>query len=219
MKHKSIFIIVLLLCAVVATAQEQYNFVDLGLPSGTLWADRNLGASSPEDYGDYFAWGETSPKSNYDWSTYKYANGDKKKLTKYCSQSKYGDNGYTDRLTILEGPDDAATANWGSDWCTPTQAQFQELMDLCPWFWTTQNGKNGIYVRGRNGNSIFIPAAGVHTGADLKSAGASGLYWLSSFNESRPGNGCEFYFNSNGVSTNYYDYRFNGSSIRPVRRK
>ena len=97
--------------------------------------------------------------------------------------------------------------------------QFQELMDLCPWFWTTQNGKNGIYVRGRNGNSIFIPAAGVHTGADLKSAGASGLYWLSSFNESRPSNGCEFYFNSNGVSTNYYDYRFNGSSIRPVRRK
>ena len=187
--------------------------LDLGLPSGTLWADRNVGASSPEDYGNYFAWGETSTKSNYDWSTYKYANGAPNKLTKYCGMSKFGNNGYTDSRTTLERSDDAATANWGSDWCMPTQQQFQELKDNCAWTWTKRNGKDGYEVKGKNGNSIFLPAAGDRIGSGFESAGW-GHYWLSSF---CPSSGCQLVFNSGGVNFHNGAWRSNGFSVRPVR--
>ena len=93
---------------------EEHEWVDLGLPSGTLWATCNVGASKPEEYGDYFAWGETEPKDEYCWSTYLHCKGDYNSLTKYCHQYDYGYNGFTDNLTELEPADDAATANWGS---------------------------------------------------------------------------------------------------------
>ena len=191
--------------------------VDLGLPSGTLWADRNIGASSPEDYGDYFAWGETTTKSNYDWSTYKYANGDYTKITKYCNKSDYGNNGYTDSRTTLEKNDDAATANWGSDWCMPTQQQFQELKDNCTWTWTTRNGKNGYEVKGKNGNSLFFPAAGYRDGTDLNGAGSYGNYWSSSLSTDYPYRGRYLYFYSGYVDPDRWDYRLCGQSVRPVR--
>ena len=191
--------------------------VDLGLPSGTLWADRNVGATLPEDYGDYFAWGETSTKSNYDWSTYKYANGDYTKITKYCNKSDYGNNGYTDSRTTLEKNDDAATANWGSNWCMPTQQQFQELYDNCTWTWTTRNGKNGYEVKGKNGNSLFLPAAGDRDGASLDDAGSDGYYWSSSLSAGYPYGGRYLYFNSGGVLPDCWVGRRYGRSVRPVR--
>lgn len=101
------------------TAQQKHEYVDLGLPSGTLWATCNVGAENPEDAGDYFAWGETEPKDTYLWSNYKYG--------KYSVMLKYND---TDSLTSLEESDDVAYQKWGSDWCMPTQTQFQELKDI-----------------------------------------------------------------------------------------
>ena len=132
--------------------------VDLGLPSGTLWADRNVGADSPEDYGDYFAWGETEPKSTYSWSNYKWCNSNYKQLTKYCTYSGHGYNGFKDNKNVLEASDDAATQNMGNNWRMPTESEIQELIDKCAWKWTTQNGVNGYKVIGRNHKSIFLPA-------------------------------------------------------------
>ena len=220
MKTKSAFFIALLtfmmLIEGIANAQ---SFVDLGLPSGTLWADRNVGASSLEDYGDYFAWGETTTKSDYTWSTYKYANGDYNKLTKYCSKSDFGNNGYTDTLTTLERTDDAATANWGSNWCMPTQQQFQELKDNCTWTWTTRNDKDGYEVKGKNGNSIFLPATWFRRGKPLYLADSDGGYWSSSLDADAPYYGRSLAFGSRYVNPGDWCYRRNGQSVRPVRCK
>ena len=112
-----------------------HDWVDLGLPSGTLWATCNVGADNPEEYGDFFAWGETEPKDVYDTSHYKFNKGSGK-MTKYCTISSFGSNGMTDDLTELEPTDDAATANWGNDWQMPNKAQIEELLD--PAFTTTE---------------------------------------------------------------------------------
>ena len=102
---------------------ENHEYVDLGLPSGTLWATMNVGANSPEDYGDYFAWGETAPKSVYDWSTYKWCRGLVNTITKYCNSGGY--NGFVDNKTELDPEDDAATANWGAEWRMPSFEQMR----------------------------------------------------------------------------------------------
>ena len=137
-----------------------HDYVDLGLPSGLLWATCNVGAESPEDYGDYFAWGETTTKDTYDWSTYQYCMGDWNTLTKYCSYSDYGYNGFEDNLTTLLPEDDAATANWGNGWRMPTQEEWQELFDNTTSMWTTMNDVNGRLFTATNGNTLFLPAAG-----------------------------------------------------------
>ena len=141
------------------------DWVDLGLPSGLLWATRNVGATSPEDYGDYFAWGETQPNKHfYDGFSYIYMErGDHGfLLTKYCNDPLFGYNGFTDNLTILQPGDDAATANFGGR--TPTKEEWEELMNNTTATWTTQNGVNGLLFSAINGNSLFLPAAGYHYG-------------------------------------------------------
>ena len=138
--------------------------VDLGLPSGTLWADRNIGANSPEGYGDYFAWGETRPKLFYDWSTYKYCDGSYNVMTKYCTDSS---KGKVDNKTVLDPSDDAATANWCAAWRMPTHEEQVELNEKCTWTKSTLNGVKGYKVTGPNGNSIFLPAAGVRMDSDV----------------------------------------------------
>jgi hypothetical protein len=192
------------------------DWVDLGLPSGLLWATRNVGASSPEDYGDYFAWGETSPKSVYDWSTYRYCNGDYDQLTKYCSRSSYGYNGFTDNLTTLQLGDDAATANYGGR--TPTKEEWQELMDHTTIQWTTQNGVNGCRFTGSNGNSLFLPAAGLRGDSSLYGDGDYGYYWSSSLGTD-PGRAWDFSF---GFGSDYQyagsGIRYYGYSVRAVRQ-
>ena len=144
--------------------------VDLGLPSGTLWADRNIGADSPEDCGDYFAWGETEPKTTYNWSTYKWCKGRYGTLTKYCTDLA---SGTVDNKMTLEPEDDAATTNWGEAWCMPTYEQIIELDDECTWTEITQNGVNGFKLTGPNGNSIFIPAAGIRSNDKLYGFGSN----------------------------------------------
>ena len=137
----------------------QQDAVDLGLPSGTLWASCNVGASSPEESGDAFAWGETEPVREYDWnnpwSNYKWCNGSSDTLTKYCTDSDYGT---IDNLTELEPEDDAAWVNWGPMWRMPNEEQFDELEENCTWKWSTKNGVEGRLITGPNGNSIFLPA-------------------------------------------------------------
>ena len=156
---------------------NEHEWVDLGLPSGTLWATCNVGASSPEDYGDYFAWGETAPKDYYDWSTYKWCNGNDNTMTKYCDNGDYGYNGFTDGKTELDPEDDAAYVNCGPSWRMPTKGQQDELRDKCTWTWTQRNGVSGNLVTGPNGNSIFLPAAGVRWNEHFGNAGSFGYYW------------------------------------------
>jgi len=193
-----------------------HEYVNLGLPSGTLWAICNVGATYPEDYGDYFAWGETSPKSNYDWSTYQWCNGFKSTLTKYCTQSSYGYNGFVDNRTVLEPADDAAHVNWGGDWRMPTYDEMVELKSNCTWTWTTQGGKNGYKVTGSNSNSIFLPAAGYYGDGSLNYAGSGGEYWWSLLNADNPNCAYSLYFNSGEVCMSNSGGRCFGRSVRMV---
>ena len=194
--------------------ENGYAYVDLGL--SVKWATMNVGASKAEDYGSYFAWGETTTKSTYDWSTYKYCNGDYDLLTKYCNKSSYGNNGFTDNKTQLELSDDAARANWGGSWRMPTDAEWTELREQCTWTWTTQNGKNGYKVTSKsNGNSIFLPAAGCRYDSSRNSAGINGNYWSSSLCMGIPYYAWSVYFYSGYVGRNY-NCRYDGQSVRPV---
>ena len=200
----------------VFEAEPQGDWVDLGLPSGLLWATRNVGASSPEDYGDYFAWAETQPKSYYDWDTYTYTCGDYYDMTKYCNYSGYGCNGYADNLTILQAGDDAATAKWGSGWRTPTEEEWRELLDHCTSVWTTQNGVRGRRFTGSNGNTLFLPAAGCRWDGNLNNAGRDGDYWSSSLYLDILYCARRCYFNS-GYCNMSHDDRYGGHSVRAVR--
>ena len=188
--------------------------VDLGLPSGTLWADRNVGADSPEDYGDYFAWGETSIKNTYDWSTYKWCRGSYDTMIKYCTNSSFGT---LDNKTVLDLEDDAAYVNMGADWRMPTYDEQKELKSKCVWTWTTQKGTKGYKVTGPNGNSLFLPAAGNRYVGNLYDAGSDGYYWSASVCESFDHDAWEFrVFFSNFVGF-ACDRRF-GNTVRAVAR-
>lgn len=187
------------------------DYVDLGLPSGTLWATCNVGAQNPWDYGDYFAWGETEPKDDYFWATYKYCNGSSSTMTKYCNKSDYGYNGFTDELTVLQPEDDAATVNMGSNWRMPTEAEILELHDNCDWEWTSNY--NGTGVAGRivksrnNSNSLFFPAAGYRGGTGLNGAGSYGDYWSSSLDSDDPRSGRGLDFDSGYVDPDLWSRR------------
>ena len=193
-----------------------HGYVDLGLPSGLLWATCNVGAETAEEYGDYFAWGETQPKDYYYWSTYQYCNGSSSTLTKYCNNSSNGYNGYTDNLTTLLPEDDAATANWGSDWRMPTNEEWQELYNNTTVTWTTRNGVDGRLFTASNGNSLFLPAAGFRNGSYLAGAGGNGDYWSSSLNATGyPSRALGFDFGSGSCGMYNYDRNY-GLSVRAV---
>ena len=199
-----------------------HAYVDLGLPSGTLWATCNVGADTPESYGDYFDWGETQPKDYYDWSTYQHGNwnGSYYKLTKYCNQSAYGYNGFADNLIVLQPSDDAATANWGDGWCMPTEVQWNELYQNTNNKWTTQNGVNGWLFTASNGDSLFLPAAGFRWDDVLDNVGLDGFYWSSSLFTDNPSNAWGFFFfkNSDVYGGMYSSFRgIRGHSVRAVR--
>jgi hypothetical protein len=193
-----------------------HEFVDLGLPSGILWATCNVGADTPEGYGDYFAWGETASKELYDWKSYRYGyfRDDHYALNKYCTDLLYGLNGFVDGLTLLEPADDAATANWGIGWCTPTIEEWEELFLNTTGKWTTQNGVKGWHITATNGNALFLPAAGYWWddafNADL------GLYWSSSVNKEFPYRSWGFHFNSDSSHLCGSSDRNRGQVVRAV---
>ncbi|MBQ6191656.1 MAG: Ig-like domain-containing protein [Bacteroidaceae bacterium] len=207
---------------VVFTESEPINvghkWVDLGLPSGTLWATCNIGASKPEEYGDYFAWGETEPKDNYVWETYKWCNGSSNTITKYCTQSDYGYNGFTDGKTELDPEDDAAVVNWGSEWQMPSIDQIKELLndDYTKTAWTTQNGVKGRLVRSKsNGNCIFLPAAGYCNGSNRNYAGSEGYYWSRSLKTNYTFRAYDMDFDYDYINNDYVNRPY-GRSVRPV---
>lgn len=175
-----------------------HAYVDLGLPSGIKWATCNVGADSPEDYGDYFAWGEVNKKASYTGANSKT----------YCKSSYNRDIGGDKSL-------DAASANWGGSWRLPTEAECKELKNKCKWEWTTQKGVNGYKVTGPNGNSIFLPAAGCHNGSSLIHAGEYGSYWSSTPYESYSDDAYSLYFSSESHNVDW-SYRFIGRSVRLV---
>ncbi|MBR3454228.1 MAG: hypothetical protein IKH26_02780, partial [Bacteroidaceae bacterium] len=186
------------------TTPDALEAVDLGLPSGTKWANMNVGANAPEEYGSYFAWGETKEKDVYDWSTYIHCDG---------SSSTCHDLG-----SDIAGTEyDAATANWGSDWQMPTKDQITELLDNTTSTWTTQNGVYGRLFTASNGNSIFLPAAGLRWGGDLDSVGSYSCYWSSAQNPSNSDSAYDLYFGSDNAGW-FDDYRYFGQSVRPVLR-
>ena len=196
-------------------APDTHAYVDLGLPSGLLWDTCNVGAENPEDYGDYFPWGEIQPKDTYNWSTYQYCNGSLSTMIKYCNNSNYGYNGFTDNLTTLSPEDDAATANWGANWRMPTKEEWQELYNNTTCVFSTQNGVNGRLFTASNGNSLFLPGAGYHSGSSLNSAG-NGFYWSSSLNTTKPSNAWFFFFSSSTCDM-WHSSRDYGRSVRAVR--
>ena len=215
----------------IARIQEKINekagdYVDLGLPSGTLWATRNLGASTPEEYGDYYAWGEVKEALLYrdSFKQYKWRQG-KNKIRKYNTDVNYGK---VDNKTELDYKDDAAYMNLGSKWRMPSYDQIMELREACEWIWVTCNGCNGYVVKGPNGNSIFLPAAGqlsysfiLHY-AIYEDEGAGGYYWSRSLDSADPDKAKNLSFNEDGFVSDYYRYmgdfsRRSGLSIRPVQ--
>ncbi len=226
-------------------APKGVEAVDLGVVvdgKKVLWANMNVGAESPTDYGGYFAWGETVPyggvdesnasnysytggsytKTYYDWSTYKYCKGSYSNLTKYVPSVKastHGYNNFYDDKTVLDPEDDAATANWGGDWRMPTHAEQLALKKQCEWTWvTTYNGKSvkGYIVTG-NGHEIFLPAAGYRYDSSPNFVGSFGNYWSSSLYESNSDFAWCLYFNSGFIDPDFDDTRCYGRSVRPVR--
>lgn len=203
--------------------------VDLGL--SVKWASFNLGASAPEEYGDYYAWGIIEPyyisldpltwrtgKTGYNWASYNWCNGDYNKLTKYCPSNKtdYWDGtGTPDGKTVLDPEDDAAHVNLGGSWRMPTAAEWTELMENCTWTWTTQNGVNGYLVTATNGNSIFLPAAGRLNKTDLGVVGSFGYYSSSSLDTDEPFSKWSVSFYSSNINC-FSSSRYIGHSIRPV---
>lgn len=190
--------------------------VDLGLPSGLKWASFNVGANKPEDYGDYFAWGETEPKNNYNWATYKWCTGSYNRLTKYNSMGMYGT---VDNKATLDPEDDAAHVNWGGRWRMPTNDDYRELFDNCDAVWTTENGVNGRRFISRKvgytDKSIFVPATGYHSDSSLKYVGSYCYCWTSSRYMDLPYRSRFLYTNAHSMLVND-NYRYYGYSIRPV---
>lgn len=186
------------------------HVIDLGLPSGTKWACCNVGASTPEEYGNYYAWGETQPKSVYNWRTYQWG--------------YYDDYNSEDHLVNI-GSDiagtsyDAATANWGAPWRMPSLTQIKELIENTTSTWTTQNGVWGRKFTGLNGGSIYLPPAGCRWEGELQDAGGWGWgeYWSSTYVEGVSYFDYGLYFSY--MFANWYSnfYRFYGLTVRPVR--
>ena len=205
----------------IVEVPSKYEFVDLGLPSGTLWADRNVGASKPEEFGLYFAWGETegyegiTDEKQFIWADYKLCGGSKSTLTKYNNNSSYGT--VVDTLTTLEQVDDAAYTS--DNTCKmPTKADFEELTANTTSTWETLNGVNGIrFTSKTNGNSIFVPAAGGCSYGSASSVGSLGILWSSSLGESSPRYSWYLDFDSDNVGMNR-SYRYNGFSVRAIKK-
>ncbi len=180
--------------APTTTVENNHEYVDLGL--SVKWATCNVGANSPSDYGDYYAWGETSTKSSYT---------EDNSITSGKSMNDIGGNSSYD----------VARAKWGGSWRLPTKAEFQELIDKCTWTWTTQGGHNGYKVTGKNGKSIFLPATGWREGTLSFFVGESGNYWGSTPGESNTDDAYDLFFNSSNYYTRWVN-RFYGYSVRPV---
>ena len=187
-----------------------HEYIDLGLPSGTKWATCNVGASRPEEYGGYYAWGETIEKDDYTWETYKWCDGDEYSLTKYCTDSYYGK---IDNRTVLASEDDVAHVKWGGTWRMPTKEEIKELLNECTWQWTSRRGVDGYRVIGPNGKSIFLPAAGYR----VSNRGGVAFYWSSSLYSDSSDSAYSLGFDSGYHGWGDFSRSY-GLSVRPVSK-
>lgn len=204
---KKIYLIISLACLTLVSCEQNksngsiqgHEYVDLGLPSGLKWATCNVGANSPEEYGDYYAWGETKTKEKYTEKNCATLDVD---MDDISGKSRY----------------DVARKKWGESWRMPTYTEMNELRYHCTWEWTTQNNVEGYKVTGPNGNSIFLPAAGYREGSSLEYAGEEGYYWNSSPYSSDTfysGGSLQFCSSSHSVNLNYD--RIFGFTVRPIK--
>ena len=206
-------------CSVKVENKVPKGAVDLGIEitraDGTTyklyWAECNLGAENPEDYGDYYAWGEIETKVNYSWSSYKFGTSSGL-FSKYNTTELYGT---VDNKTVLDPEDDVAHVKLGGKWRMPTDEEWTELIEKCTWTWTAQNGVNGGLGTAPNGNSIFFPAAGCRLDTSLGYVGSYGYYWSSSLLTDTPTFALDVYFISGNVCR-ALTYRYIGLSVRPV---
>ena len=200
-------------CDIVVIESFSFKAVDLGL--SVKWANANVGADRDEAYGDYYAWGETTTKDEYDWSTYKWFVEDGFTWLKYCSTDGWHN---FDGKTVLEPEDDAASVSLGGNWRMPTREDWKELMDNCTWEWTTLFGVKGKEITSSiNGNSIFLPAAGYWYGTEVEEDGQTGAYWSSSLSDDAPNYAYGICFPSDtNWAMVFSTYRFCGCPIRAV---
>lgn len=194
-----------------------HEYVDLGL--SVLWATCNVGAVSPEEYGEYYAWGETEPKSDYSWSTYKFCNGSEKTLTKYCKYSYNGLDGFTDNKTELDPEDDVVHVKWGGEWRMPTIEEFDELINNCYKYNVVQNGIEGIRfesrILGYEDRYLFIPFAGQMKDSSLDAKSYNyGYYWSDSYSSTQ----ASYYKIYSRFGYGSSCVRAYGCTVRPVRQ-
>ena len=195
--------------------QNAFKFTAIDLGLSVKWANANIGANAQEEFGDYFAWGETVTKNDFSWSNYQLCNGTYNSFTKYNDSSE---NGVIDNKNILDNNDDVAYVKLGNGWRMPTNTEWMELQDNCSLKWTAQNGVNGLLVTSKkNGASLFLPAAGIRYGTSLEDSGLKGCYWSSSLVLGRSDLALGLSFDMDGVDE-YGDRnsRFAGLCIRPV---
>ena len=194
---------------------ESHQYVDLGL--SVKWATCNIGASKPEEYGDYFAWGETEIKSSYTESNYSLIHKQDPSSLVFCQKQIAG--GCNDLTTTYIKENDVAKVRWGDKWRVPTVGELNELKEKCEWVWTIRNGVHGYLVNskveGYKNQSIFIPAAGCRSKDNLYSAGAGGYLWSSSQVDKKPETAFFLSLFKDVVNV-YYGMCFEGMSIRPV---
>lgn len=186
-----------------------YGFVDLGLPSGTKWSTCNIGAQKPSEYGDYFAWGELKPKSNYDWANCFDCIDD------YGGNWKVYNSDGRKQITPKSGHD-TARENWKGTWRMPTMQEMEELIKNCKWTWATNNGHIGYSVKGVNGHTIFFPAANYRMGTSSFD-GVCGVYWSNTLDHLGSSDAMSLLFGDSGAYT-FSEPRKNGLSIRPVSK-
>lgn len=200
----------------------EHPVIDLGLPSGRLWAAYNIGSTSPWDENcSYFAWGETEPKDTYSWGNYKYCkDGDGHKLTKYCTEIEFGYNGFTDNKSKLRDEDDTATVNWGNDWRMPTVDDFKELYKYCENRWDADYKEHGVpgQVFKSKSAEIFFPAVG-SMDTTLSNTSLYGLYWSSLGNAGSPYDALCLVFDFKYTHPDTRCTRCVGLPVRAVRRK
>lgn len=183
-----------------------HEWIDLGLPSGVLWATCNVGASSPEEYGDHYAWGETETKSEYSENTC---------LTHKKSFDELFSSGVVDASGNLTKKHDVASLSWGEPWRMPTDAEYRELIELCDWEFVSYKGVNGYQITGPNKSTIFIPAAGYCLGNELACDGELGDYWSSTLIKEQTMVACSLGYSPKTYGRRCYG-RYRGRSIRPV---
>ena len=203
---------------------KQYEYVDLGLPSGLKWAKCNVGAEKETDYGYYFQWGDVEDKSDSDcsWRTYEHCKGTYNTLTKYCVDSEYGIFGTVDNKITLDPEDDTARVHMGGDWRMPTEAEVQELMNNTYNEWIEDfngSGVNGSKFTSKTDESkyIFIPASGGRSGSSFDDQGGSGLIWSSSLNAALPNCAWDLYSDSIFIFTYGNSHRYYGFPVRGVK--